>query len=115
VRTCRQGIVDYFSQFLRLKPFGTIDKCIIRELAPDVAINSGIYTFKLTRDAGESGAEQTRSWPQAVPLLYRKHTLHSARCTYTRVVGVILQHHSCTCPDVAQDKVSSPYWSSWCI
>lgn len=56
VRTCRQGIVDYFSNFLQLKPYGTIDKCIIRELAPDVAINSGIYTFKLTRDTGEEAA-----------------------------------------------------------
>jgi hypothetical protein len=55
VRTCRQGIVDYFSNFLQLKPYGTIDKCIIRELGPDVAINSGIYTFKLTRDSGVPG------------------------------------------------------------
>lgn len=54
VRTCRQGIVDYFSNFLQLKPYGRIDKCIIRELAPDVAINSGVYTFKLTRDTGEA-------------------------------------------------------------
>jgi hypothetical protein len=54
VRTCRNGIVDYFSNFLQLKPYGTIDKCIIRELAPDVAINSGIYTFKLTRDTGQA-------------------------------------------------------------
>lgn len=53
VRTCRQGIVDYFTNFLQLRPFGTIDKCIIRELAPDVAINSGIYTFKLTKDTGK--------------------------------------------------------------
>lgn len=52
VRTCRQGIVDYFTNFLQLRPFGTIDKCIIRELAPGVAINSGIYTFKLTKDTG---------------------------------------------------------------
>jgi hypothetical protein len=44
--------VDYFSNFLQLKPYGTINKCIIRELSPDVAINSGIYTFKLTRDSG---------------------------------------------------------------
>lgn len=56
VRTCRQGIIDYFTSFLALKPYGRIDKCIIRELAPDVAINSGVYTFKLTRDTG------TASW-----------------------------------------------------
>jgi hypothetical protein len=56
VRTCRQGIVDYFTNFLQLRPFGTVDKCIIRELAPDVAINSGIYTFKLTKDTGKREA-----------------------------------------------------------
>ena len=56
VRTCRQGIVDYFTNFLQLRPYGTVDKCIIRELAPDVAINSGIYTFKLTKDTGKREA-----------------------------------------------------------
>jgi uncharacterized protein (TIGR02246 family) len=48
VRTCRQGIVDYFSNFLKLKPYGTINKSVIREVSPGVAINSGVYTFKLT-------------------------------------------------------------------
>lgn len=65
VRTCRQGIVDYFTNFLQLKPYGTIDKCIIRELAPDVAINSGIYTFKLTRPTGGwfHVLSFNKSWP----------------------------------------------------
>ena len=49
VRTCRQGIIDYFQNFLKLKPFGTINNSVIREVGPGVAINSGVYTFKLTR------------------------------------------------------------------
>lgn len=80
VRTCRQGIVDYFSNFLRLKPYGTIDKCIVRELAPDVAINSGIYTFKLTRDTGKPCAKQTHPYPQAVPRLHHMHVTYGAVC-----------------------------------
>eukprot|EP00882_Tetradesmus_deserticola_P000901 GHRQ01000979.1.p1 GENE.GHRQ01000979.1~~GHRQ01000979.1.p1 ORF type:complete len:416 (+),score=162.30 GHRQ01000979.1:201-1448(+) len=54
VRTCRQGIVDYFSNFLKLKPYGTINKSVVREVSPGVAINSGVYTFKLTTpESGE--------------------------------------------------------------
>jgi hypothetical protein len=40
VRTCRQGIVDYrpnyFSMFLKLKPYGTINKSFV--LLPSPAL-----------------------------------------------------------------------------
>jgi uncharacterized protein (TIGR02246 family) len=49
VRTCRQGIIDYFQTFLKLRPFGTINNSVVREVGPGIAINSGVYTFKLTR------------------------------------------------------------------
>ncbi len=49
VRTSRKAIVDYFENFLKLKPYGKINNSIVREPSPGVAINSGVYTFKLTR------------------------------------------------------------------
>jgi uncharacterized protein (TIGR02246 family) len=51
-RTDTAGKEDYFTMFLKLKPFGTIDEANIRFLddAQTVAINSGIYTFKLVKD-----------------------------------------------------------------
>jgi hypothetical protein len=44
--------VDYFTNFLKLKPFGTINESHVRFLsaAHDLACNSGIYTFDIVKD-----------------------------------------------------------------
>ena len=47
VRTSPAEIEDYFTTFLQLHPNGKIDESNVRLLAPDTAINSGVYTFKL--------------------------------------------------------------------
>ena len=47
VRTTPAEIEDYFVNFLQLHPNGKIDESNVRLLAPDTAINSGVYTFKL--------------------------------------------------------------------
>ncbi len=54
VRTTPAEIADYFVYFLKLKPFGTIDMSEVRMLAKDLAMNSGIYTFKLNNNGTES-------------------------------------------------------------
>jgi len=59
VRTTPEEIEDYFTQFLQLKPNGKIDDANVRMLAPDTAINSGVYTFKLVVD-GEPTTVQAR-------------------------------------------------------
>ncbi|WIA23804.1 hypothetical protein OEZ85_013479 [Tetradesmus obliquus] len=68
VRTCRQGIIDYFSNFLKLKPHGTINSSVLREVSPGVAISSGVYTFKLTTP--ESG--ETRHVRARYTFIYRQ-------------------------------------------
>lgn len=84
MRTCRQGIVDYFANFLKLKPYGTINNSVIREVAPGVAINSGVYTFKLTREGG------------AVEDVTARYTF-----IYKKLAGkwFIAEHHSSAMPE----------------
>lgn len=59
VRADREGLVDYFTNFLKLKPQGVIDEYGIREEAVDangvssVISNSGIYTFTLGADGSQ--------------------------------------------------------------
>lgn len=59
VRADREGLVDYFTNFLKLKPQGVIDEYGIREEACDangnstVISNSGIYTFTLGADGSQ--------------------------------------------------------------
>ena len=51
VRSTRDGLVDYFTNFLKIKPQGVINEYGIRMEAtdasgnPSVISNSGIYTF----------------------------------------------------------------------
>jgi hypothetical protein len=47
VRTTREGILDYFTSFLKLKPQGKVDQSHIRMLSRDVAMHSGVYTFTI--------------------------------------------------------------------
>jgi uncharacterized protein (TIGR02246 family) len=49
VRRNHAEIKDYFEHFLTYKPSGRINEQIIRIYGP-VAINSGVYTFALTKD-----------------------------------------------------------------
>jgi hypothetical protein len=50
VRTTRAGIVDYFTNFLRLSPQGKIDQSQIRLLSPTLALHSGVYSFTLEEE-----------------------------------------------------------------
>ena len=59
VRTTNAEIVDYFTNFLQLKPKGKIDESNVRLLTPDTAINSGVYTFNLTKE-GQPASVQAR-------------------------------------------------------
>ncbi|MGA7964521.1 MAG: SgcJ/EcaC family oxidoreductase [Gammaproteobacteria bacterium] len=85
VRTTHEGIVDYFAYFLKSKPVGHIDHSYIRVLGPDTAINSGIYTFTLTKD-GKTSSVQAR-----YTYVYEKR--HGKWC--------IMDHHSSAMPESA--------------
>jgi hypothetical protein len=50
VRTTRAGIVDYFTNFLKLSPQGKVDQSQIRMLSPTLALHSGVYSFTLEDD-----------------------------------------------------------------
>jgi uncharacterized protein (TIGR02246 family) len=84
VRTSRAEIVDYFEHFLELKPAGRIDKDYIRILGPDTAVNSGIYTFRLTKN-GKPEDVQAR-----YTFVYQKQD--GKWC--------IMDHHSSAMPEV---------------
>eukprot|EP00775_Hariotina_reticulata_P002341 gene2341-2649_t len=87
VRTCRQGIIDYFQNFLKLKPYGTINNSVVREVAPGIAINSGVYTFKLTRpETGTTDAVKAR-----YTFIYKKFNDQ----------WFIAEHHSSAMPETA--------------
>ncbi len=81
VRHNHNEIRDYFVDFLKKQPRGTINESNIRDLGSS-AVHSGIYTFDLTTD-GVSG---------------------QARCRFTYVyekIGadwVIVEHHSSLMP-----------------
>lgn len=65
VRSDYSGLVDYFTNFCKLKPQGVIDEYGIREEAVDsegnscVISNSGIYTFTLGTDGSKVQARYT--------------------------------------------------------
>jgi len=50
IRTTRAGIVDYFTHFLPSKPQAVITQEYITVLAPNAAVNTGLYTFTLTQN-----------------------------------------------------------------
>lgn len=82
VRHNHDEIKDYFQSFLTLKPQGKIDEQNIRVFG-DLAINSGVYTFALTR-AGQPAQVQAR-----YTFVYRK-------------MGgqwLIAEHHSSAMPE----------------
>jgi uncharacterized protein (TIGR02246 family) len=83
VRVSHAEIQDYFDHFLQAKPVGTINFREIRQVAPDAAIDSGVYTFALTQD-GKVREVQAR------------YTF-----VYQKVDGEwkILKHHSSAMPE----------------
>jgi uncharacterized protein (TIGR02246 family) len=59
VRTTPAEIADYFVHVLALKPHGTINYRQIRVLDKHTAVDSGVYTFAVTRD-GKPAKVQAR-------------------------------------------------------
>eukprot|EP00798_Chlamydomonas_sp_ICE-L_P017207 gene17207-biopygen26107 len=90
VRTTPAEIQDYFVNFLQLKPFGIIDESNVRMLAKDLAINSGVYTFALTKDGAVSKVQARYSF------------------TYRKVDGewFIIDHHSSAMPETEEKKIA---------
>jgi len=83
VRTTREGIVDYFTYFLKSKPVGHIDQEYIRVLGPNTAINSGVYTFHLTQDGKRTSVQARYTY------VYEKQKGH----------WCIMDHHSSAMPE----------------
>ena len=59
VRADHAAIVDYFHQFLELKPKGTLNEIHVTCLGDDTAINQGIYTFDVVK-GGKPAKVQAR-------------------------------------------------------
>ncbi|MFT7372152.1 MAG: hypothetical protein ACI9T9_000834 [Oleiphilaceae bacterium] len=55
VRYTPEEIIDYFVDFLALKPLGKIDEANVRQYG-EIAFNSGVYTFSF----GDGSAVQAR-------------------------------------------------------
>lgn len=90
VRTTTEEITDYFVSFLKLKPFGTIDESNVRLLAKDLAINSGVYTFRLNKEGQETYVQARYSF------------------TYRKIDGVwkIIDHHSSAMPETEEKRMA---------
>lgn len=91
VRATSAEITDYFDHFLALKPVGHINYREIRRLGPTTALDSGVYTFRLTDAKGKTQDVQAR------------YTF-----LYTRVDGQwkILNHHSSAMPEKVPSEVA---------
>ncbi|AMO93294.1 hypothetical protein CFter6_0565 [Collimonas fungivorans] len=87
VRTTPAEIKSYFVKFLQMKPQGTINYRQIRFLGDNAALDTGVYTFNLTKDG-------------------KAKKVH-ARYTYVyKKVDSdwkILNHHSSMMPELAND------------
>lgn len=57
VRTTPEEIRNYFTSFLKLKPQGVINYRQIRMLDDNVALDTGVYTFSLTKDGKRQQAQ----------------------------------------------------------
>jgi len=88
VRTTPAAIEDYFVKFLKMKPVGTINMRQIRMLGNDSALDTGVYTFRVTVDGK----------PRDVQARYTY--------VYKKVGGEwkILNHHSSAMPEVIAAK-----------
>lgn len=88
VRHNHAEIRDYFVNFLAKEPQGEIDESNVRFLAPDVVINSGVYTFTFG-----DGSQVTARFTY----LYRKE----------KGQWKIAEHHSSAMPEKAVAKKKS--------
>lgn len=86
VRVGPEAIGRYFVDFLKLKPHGTINYREVRVLDDDTALDSGVYTFAITR-IGKPAQVQAR------------YTY-----VYEKVDGEwkIINHHSSAMPETPQ-------------
>jgi len=83
IRHDRNEIVDYFEHFLKLNPKGVLVEANVR-IFGDIAINSGLYDFKIMRDG--------------------KADIVKARFTFVYKKGadgkwLIVEHHSSAMPE----------------
>lgn len=85
VRTDRAAIVDYFTEFLQSKPQGVIDEEIVDVIDPESAVNTGVYTFTLTKDGKPQQVEARYTF------VYQK----------SGEKWLILNHHSSVMPEGA--------------
>jgi uncharacterized protein (TIGR02246 family) len=82
VRHNHEEIKDYFQHFEELKPSGKINEQNIRIFGP-MAINSGIYTFTLTKDGKQTEVKARFTF------VYRRRGDH----------WLIVEHHSSAMPE----------------
>eukprot|EP00798_Chlamydomonas_sp_ICE-L_P020347 gene20348-biopygen29117 len=90
VRTTPAEIQNYFVNFVQLKPFGKIDESNVRMLAKDLAINSGVYTFALTKNGSVFNVQARFSF------------------TYMKIDGewLIIDHHSSAMPETEEKMMA---------
>ncbi|MFI6099437.1 SgcJ/EcaC family oxidoreductase [Lentzea sp. NPDC051213] len=83
VRSTRAEIVDYFVEFLKAKPSGTILNSYVVVLNPEDAIDAGTYRFALTKDGKASTVDARYTF------------------VYEKVDGkwLIVNHHSSAMPE----------------
>ena len=86
VRTTADQIKDYYARFLELKPKGRIDERHVR-LYGDVAIDSGIYTFTLTKQGKKSDVQARYTF------VYQKQGDR----------WMIVEHHSSAMPEATKE------------
>ena len=85
VRDTPAKIQDYFVKFLKFQPVGMINYRHIHMLGADAAVDSGVYTFKLTKDGKTDDVQARYSF------------------VYKKVNGEwkIVSHHSSAMPEIA--------------
>lgn len=83
VRTSPAEIKDYFTKFLKMKPQAVINYREIRILADGAALDTGVYTFTITKDG-------------KVQKVHARYTY-----VYTKINGEwkIMNHHSSSMPE----------------
>ena len=86
VRHNHAEMKDYFEQFLEYKPTGKINEQNIRIYGP-VAINSGIYTFTMTKEGKQSEVRARYTF------VYHRHGER----------WLIVEHHSSAMPERSQE------------
>ena len=103
--------VDYFTNFLKLKPFGTINESHVRFLsaAHDLACNSGIYTFDIVKD-GEP--QKVGFWPAGC-----WEVGHMCACAAAKHAGCFARSQSVAVPTSGSPTLSAAHnklTSIWC-